>query len=154
MMTMATPTEEVMPTKTHPSVLDSLTDARIAQQVEKYRQKLLKKRADALLALKNKDIEKAIEELYYHYGNVAITLPALGTMVCQKIGATPENYKVLYESVVEFIRAADWLEVKSGKNGGVRSKRAGFKVGQFGATCQSTVMRAWPTHSRKRSRRK
>lgn len=138
-----------MPSK--PQQSSVLSPDAINDKVAKYRKKLEAKRAQALIALQNKSIEGSIDEVFTRYGNVSITMPALATMVAQMLGATPENYKLLYDEIVDYIRAASHLEIRSGKDGGVRNQRAPIKVGTFGATCMSRVIHPpKPTHSRKR----
>jgi hypothetical protein len=126
--------------------LAGMTKAQINLKVAQFRRKLEAQIQEARVILGNKDIGAAIEAVYTRYGDVAINMPALAALVCRDLGATQDSYKALAETVYTFIRNADWLMVTRGKNGGVRSLRAGVKVGTFGATCNSRII--CDTHSR------
>jgi hypothetical protein len=129
------------------------TDSQLEEKVRAFRVKLWDQRREAELLLQNVDFTEAIESVYAEYGDVSINMPALATLVLQRLNARPDNYRLLADKAMTFIRNADWLMVTKGKGGGVKNKRAGHPVGKFGATCNSRII--YPTtHSRKTKKAK
>jgi hypothetical protein len=122
------------------------TDSELETKVKAFRVKLWDQRREAELLLQNVDFTAAIEGVYAEHGDVVISVPALATLVLQRLNARPDNYRRLADEARNFIRNADWLMITRGKGGGVRNKRAGHPVGKFGATCMSRIIH--PTHSR------
>lgn len=128
------------------------SDGDLEAKVKKFRQKLWDQRREAQLLIQDTNYAGAIEAVFNEHGDVSISIPALSSMALQKLGCTAENYHLLRDRVVTFIRNCDWLVIRAGKDGGVRSTHAGVKIGTFGATCMSRII--YPpkktTHSPKR----
>ena len=50
-------------------------------------------------------IEEAVSALFDQYKGAAINMPAVASMTAQRLGAQPENFKVLSDRVAEYVRA-------------------------------------------------
>lgn len=50
-------------------------------------------------------IEEAVDALFTQYKSASINMPAVCSMAAQRLGAQPENFKVLSDRVAEYIRA-------------------------------------------------
>ena len=128
------------------------SDGDLEAKVKKFRQKLWDQRKEAQLLIQDTNYAGAIEAVFNEHGDVSISIPALSSMAPQKLRCTAENYHLLRDRVVTFIRNYNWLVIRAGKDGGVRSTHAGVKIGTFGATCMSRII--YPpkktTHSPKR----
>jgi len=104
-----------------------------------FRTAALKRQAE--LETEGAEIASACAELFEQYKGKAIPMPTVGSMVAQKLNAEPENFKVLSDRVLDYVRsnsqerkAADGTVTKhedslfvigKGKNGGcyVRADR-------------------------------
>src|SRR5271154_7065536 len=99
----------------------TMSDDDIDSKVAKYRLKLEKQRREAWLLVQDQDIGAAIGAAYHKYGDVAINLPALTTLVFQNLGISSRGFQIMSPKIMDFIHNADWLIVTKGKAGGVRS---------------------------------
>lgn len=126
----------------------------IDRKVDRYRSKLI---AEFEMARKDRtELRALVESVFAQYGNVTINLPAIVTLCLQKRGtATPETWKQEAHELQEFIRAhghqEEWIQIRAGKDGGVRLIVTHIMQGVMGATCKSVIVKA-PTHSRKTKR--
>ena len=64
---------------------------------------LLKYRADR--EMEGTQIAAAVSDLFDQYKGTAVPMPAVCSMTAQKLGAQPENFKVLHDRVADYIRA-------------------------------------------------
>ncbi len=62
-------------------------------------------RRQAELETEGAEIAQACEELFDQYRGKAIPMPTVGSMVAQKLNAQPENFKVLSDRVLDYVRA-------------------------------------------------
>jgi len=59
----------------------------------------------AEVELQTEQIEKAVSALFDTYRGKSIPMPTVGSMVTQKLGGQPENFSVLQERTLDYIRA-------------------------------------------------
>jgi hypothetical protein len=55
--------------------------------------------------VEQEQIASAVSELYDQHLGKPIAMPTLGSMVAQKLNAQPENFKVLSERALNYVRA-------------------------------------------------
>lgn len=82
-------------------VTDGLVDIDASEAV--FRSAALKRQAE--LETEGAEIAQACEELFDQYRGKAIPMPTVGSMVAQKLNAQPENFKVLSDRVLDYVRA-------------------------------------------------
>lgn len=82
-------------------VTDGLVDIDASAQV--FRTAALKRQAE--LETEGAEIAQACEELFDQYRGKAIPMPTVGSMVAQKLNAQPENFKVLSDRVLDYVRS-------------------------------------------------
>jgi hypothetical protein len=82
-------------------ITDGLVDIDASAQV--FRTAALKRQAE--LETEGAEIAQACEELFDQYRGKAIPMPTVGSMVAQKLNAQPENFKVLSDRVLDYVRA-------------------------------------------------
>lgn len=62
-------------------------------------------RRQAELETEQAEIAQAVSDLFDHNLGKAIAMPTLGSMVAQALNAVPENFKVLSERALDYVRA-------------------------------------------------
>src|SRR6185369_726615 len=75
----------------------------IDASTQAFRTAALKRQAE--LETEGAEIAQACEELFDQYRGKAIPMPTVGSMVAQKLNAQPENFKVLSDRVLDYVRA-------------------------------------------------
>lgn len=75
----------------------------IDASTQAFRTAALKRQAE--LETEGAEIAQAVEELFDQYRGKAIPMPTVGSMVAQKLNAQPENFKVLSDRVLDYVRA-------------------------------------------------
>lgn len=83
------------------TVTDGLVD--IDASIATFRTAALKRQAE--LETEGAEIAQACSELFDQYRGKAIPMPTVGSMVAQKLNAQPENFKVLSDRVLDYVRA-------------------------------------------------
>jgi hypothetical protein len=68
-----------------------------------FRTAALKRQAE--LETEGAEIAQACSELFDQYRGKAIPMPTVGSMVAQKLNAQPENFKVLSDRVLDYVRS-------------------------------------------------
>jgi hypothetical protein len=81
------------------------TDGRIDQDASKaaFDSALIKRVAE--LETEQTQIAEAVSALFDQYLGKPIAMPTLGSMVAQRLNAQPENFKVLSDRALEYVRA-------------------------------------------------
>ena len=59
-------------------------------------------------------IAAAVAEVFDQYRGQSIQMPALGSMVAQKLNAQPENFKVLQDRALDYVRTNSQGETPKG----------------------------------------
>ncbi len=82
-----------------------LTDGRINESatLEACRAAVLRTKAER--ETQESEIASQVEALFDTHLGKAIGMPALGSMVAQKLNAQPENFKALSDRVLDYVRA-------------------------------------------------
>ena len=70
---------------------------------EAFRGALIKRIAE--LETEQDEIADAVSALFDQYQGKPIAMPTLGSMVAQRLNAQPENFKVLSDRALEYVRA-------------------------------------------------
>jgi hypothetical protein len=68
-----------------------------------FRSAAIKRQAE--LETESTEIAAAVSELFDQYLGKPIAMPTLGSMVAQKLNAQPENFKVLSDRTLAYVRA-------------------------------------------------
>lgn len=84
----------------------------IEASAQAFRTAALKRQAE--LETEQGQIAEATSALFDQYKGQAIPMPTVGSMVAQKLNAQPENFKVLSDRVLDYVRANSQGEVKDG----------------------------------------
>jgi hypothetical protein len=84
----------------------------IDASAQAFRTAALKRQAE--LETEGSQIASAAAELFDQYRGQAIPMPTVGSMVAQKLNAQPENFKVLSDRVLDYVRQNSQGEVKDG----------------------------------------
>ena len=84
----------------------------IDASVQAFRSAAVKRQAE--LETEQSEIAEAVEALFDSNRGKAIAMPVLGSMVAQALNAQPENFKVLSDRVLDYVRANSQGEVKDG----------------------------------------
>lgn len=81
------------------------TDGRIdiEASAQAFRSAAIKRQAE--LETEQSEIASAVESLFDRQLGKAIAMPVLGSMVAQALNAEPENFKVLSERALDYVRA-------------------------------------------------
>ena len=77
-----------------------------------FRSAAIKRQAE--LETEQTEIADAVTALFDQYRGQAIPMPTVGSMVAQKLNAQPENFKVLSDRVLDYVRQNSQGEVKDG----------------------------------------
>lgn len=75
----------------------------IEASVQAFRSAAVKRQAE--LETEQAEIAAAVEDLFDRNPSKAIAMPTLGSMVAQALNAVPENFKVLSERALDYVRA-------------------------------------------------
>ena len=75
----------------------------IDASTQAFRSAALKRQAE--LETESAEIAQACSELFDDHRGKAIPMPTVGSMVAQKLNAQPENFKVLSDRVLDYVRA-------------------------------------------------
>jgi hypothetical protein len=75
----------------------------IEASVQAFRSAAVKRQAE--LETEQAEIAEAVSDLFDANRGKAIAMPTLGSMVAQALNAVPENFKVLSERALEYVRA-------------------------------------------------
>lgn len=75
----------------------------IDASVQAFRSAAVKRQAE--LETEQSEIAEAVEALFDANLGKAIAMPVLGSMVAQALNAQPENFKVLSERALDYVRA-------------------------------------------------
>ena len=75
----------------------------IDASVQAFRSAAVKRQAE--LETEQSEIAEAVEALFDSNRGKAIAMPVLGSMVAQALNAQPENFKVLSERALDYVRA-------------------------------------------------
>jgi hypothetical protein len=75
----------------------------IDASAQAFRSAALKRQAE--LETEGAEIALACGELFDQYRGKAIPMPTVGSMVAQKLNAQPENFKVLSDRVLDYVRS-------------------------------------------------
>ncbi len=75
----------------------------IEASVQAFRAAALRRQAE--LETEQTEIASAVESLFDSHLGKAIPMPVLGSMVAQALNAQPENFKVLSERALDYVRA-------------------------------------------------
>ena len=73
-------------------------------------------------------IASAVSDLFDQYKGSSINMPALASMTAQKLNAQPENFKVLSERVLDYVRAN--AQGETAKDGSVERPESVFVIGK------------------------
>lgn len=122
----------------------------IDKKVERYRAKLM---AEVELTRKDqKELRAMVESVFAKYGDVSINLSAVVSLCLQQQNIKPEDWKQKAHELENFVRShghqEEWIQIRAGKDGGVRLIHPHIMQGVMGATCKSVIVKK-PTHSRK-----
>lgn len=82
------------------------------QSAAAFRTAALKRQAE--LETETTEIAAAVEAIYDQHHGKSIPMPTLGSMVAQALNAQPENFAVLSERALDYVRANSQGEVKDG----------------------------------------
>lgn len=74
-----------------------------AASTEAFRGALVKRIAE--LETEQTEIAEQLSALFDQYQGKAIPMPTLGSMVAQRLNAQPENFKVLSDRTLDYVRA-------------------------------------------------
>lgn len=74
----------------------------IEASVQVFRAAAVKRQAE--LETEQAEIAQAVEDLFDRNLGKAIAMPTLGSMVAQALNAVPENFKVLSERALDYVR--------------------------------------------------
>ncbi len=84
----------------------------IDASTQAFRAAALKRQAE--LETEQTEIAQAVSDLFDRNLGKAIPMPVLGSMVAQALNAQPENFKVLSDRALDYVRANAQGEVKDG----------------------------------------
>ena len=84
----------------------------IEASTQAFRAACLKRQAE--LETEQEQIAEAVSALFDTYQGKSIAMPAVASMTAQKLNAQPENFKVLSDRVLDYVRANSQGEVKDG----------------------------------------
>lgn len=97
-----------------------LTDGRIDQAASEQAFHSALVRRTAELETEQEEIAEAVAALFDRYPGQAIGMPAVASMTVQALNAQPENFKVLSDRVLDYVRANS-QETGSEKTGDLAS---------------------------------